>query len=370
MPAQIGFAGQCIENNSGLYILGSRIYSPVAHRFLAPDAMSPFDEGGLNRYAFCSGDPVNRVDPSGNSWIDWLLSGAGLAAAIGGLVSAVLAIPTGGASLMATLTLFGAAAAEAVSVVAEVGSVVAGALGSDTLQATFGWVALGSGLAAGGLGIASKSVGKAATAVHRRLASTRDVVSPVRGGVDYAGVADSLLPSRARGRIVRRGAEIPSARIEAVDLGAKWESRIIPQWRKFEDPVRALDAVHWGADSQVSYRYIKRALPDMMRGRPPGERVFLYTGVHGEALGQNWTLGGRRFSDTSFTQLDVSNRSAFGKAIGEHPLSIEELHVNNPAENLFLWHRPGTHVHAYCFGAVDELLLTMFDVPPIPVYVL
>lgn len=370
MHAQIGFAGQCVEDNSGLYILGSRIFSPAARRFLAADAMSPLGAGGLNRYAYCSGDPLSRVDPSGYSWIDWLLSGAGAIAAIGGLVSALFAIPTGGASLMATLTLVGAAAAEAVSVVAEVGSMVAGVQGNDALQATFGWVALGFGLTAGGLGIASKSAGRAAIAAHVRQASTRDVVSPVRVGAEGSGGVDSLLPPRAVGRIVHRGADIPSARIEAMKVGAKWESRVIPQWRRFEDPARALDAVHWGADSEVSHRYIQRALPDIMRGRQPGEKVFLYTGVHGDELGRNWTLSERRFSETSFTQFDVSRRGSLEQAIGDHSLFIEELSVNNPAANLLLWHRPGTHVHAYCFGAVDELLLTMFDVPPVPVYLL
>lgn len=139
---------------------------------------------------------------------------------------------------------------------------------------------------------------------------------------------------------------------------------------RFEDPARALDAVHWGTDSEVSHRYIQRALPDIMRGRQDGEKVFIYTGVHGDELGRNWTLSERRFSETSFTQFDVSRRGSLEQAIGDHPLFIEELSVNNPAANLLLWHRPGTHVHACCFGAVDELLLTMFDVPPIPVYLL
>ena len=34
-------------------------------RFYSPDSLSPFDAGGLNSYAYCSGDPLNYSDPSG-----------------------------------------------------------------------------------------------------------------------------------------------------------------------------------------------------------------------------------------------------------------------------------------------------------------
>ncbi|MEE4636302.1 RHS repeat-associated core domain-containing protein [Pseudomonas alliivorans] len=36
-------------------------------RFNQPDNLSPFGRGGLNAYAYCLGDPVNRGDPSGHS---------------------------------------------------------------------------------------------------------------------------------------------------------------------------------------------------------------------------------------------------------------------------------------------------------------
>lgn len=36
-------------------------------RFNSPDSWSPFGEGGLNYYAYCMGDPVNRTDPTGHT---------------------------------------------------------------------------------------------------------------------------------------------------------------------------------------------------------------------------------------------------------------------------------------------------------------
>ncbi|WP_085677839.1 RHS repeat-associated core domain-containing protein [Pseudomonas sp. R9(2017)] len=65
----IRFTGQWFEPLAGGYMLGNgyRLYSPSLMRFLSQDFLSPFDSGGLNAYAYCNGDPVNKVDPSGHS---------------------------------------------------------------------------------------------------------------------------------------------------------------------------------------------------------------------------------------------------------------------------------------------------------------
>lgn len=62
------FSGQRKEPVTGHYFLGSgyRAFNPVLMRFNAPDSWSPFGEGGLNAYCYCSNDPVNNVDPSGH----------------------------------------------------------------------------------------------------------------------------------------------------------------------------------------------------------------------------------------------------------------------------------------------------------------
>ncbi|WP_088776179.1 RHS repeat-associated core domain-containing protein [Pseudomonas massiliensis] len=55
---------------SGFYLLGHgyRAYSPTLYRFLSSDALSPFGKGGVNSYAYCAGDPVNKHDNSGAFW--------------------------------------------------------------------------------------------------------------------------------------------------------------------------------------------------------------------------------------------------------------------------------------------------------------
>lgn len=73
----LAFTGQPVDSLIGCYHLGNgrRAYNPVIMRFLSPDSTSPFSKGGLNTYAYCAGDPVNRVDPSGASWLSKVISG-------------------------------------------------------------------------------------------------------------------------------------------------------------------------------------------------------------------------------------------------------------------------------------------------------
>ena len=63
---RVAFNGQALEP-WGCYLPGNgyRAYNPALLRFHSPDRWSPFERGGLNPYAYCSGEPVNAVDPTG-----------------------------------------------------------------------------------------------------------------------------------------------------------------------------------------------------------------------------------------------------------------------------------------------------------------
>ncbi|WP_306579763.1 RHS repeat-associated core domain-containing protein [Pseudomonas sp.] len=65
--AMIAFTGEWRDTQTGCYPLGNghRLFSPSLRRLTEPDVLSPFGKGGLNAYAYCGNDPVNRVDPSG-----------------------------------------------------------------------------------------------------------------------------------------------------------------------------------------------------------------------------------------------------------------------------------------------------------------
>lgn len=66
--AGLAFNGQLRERFCGHYVLGNgyRVYIPALMRFNSPDSASPFGMGGLNTYAYASGDPINRIDPTGH----------------------------------------------------------------------------------------------------------------------------------------------------------------------------------------------------------------------------------------------------------------------------------------------------------------
>nr|WP_258599393.1 RHS repeat-associated core domain-containing protein [Pseudomonas sp. B21-023] len=71
----IAFKGQHLDAATERYPLGNgyRFYSPILMRFCSPDSESPFRLGGVNIYAFVSGDPVNGADPTGHfNWTKML----------------------------------------------------------------------------------------------------------------------------------------------------------------------------------------------------------------------------------------------------------------------------------------------------------
>jgi len=61
------FAGErCDAITEGYHLgQGHRLYLPRLKRLNCPDSLSPFGKGGINAYAYCAGDPVNRSDPAG-----------------------------------------------------------------------------------------------------------------------------------------------------------------------------------------------------------------------------------------------------------------------------------------------------------------
>ncbi|WP_446469574.1 RHS repeat domain-containing protein [Xenorhabdus stockiae] len=155
-PDLPGYNGEWQDPAGGGYHLGNgyRTYNPVLMRFTAPDSLSPFGAGGLNPYAYCLGDPINRTDPSGHmstgSIVGLVLGSIGLLAGI------LLAIPTGGASL----TAIGAAIAGAGLAADATGIASAATADSDPqMSAVLGWVSMGLGIVSVVEGVAGLAQG-------------------------------------------------------------------------------------------------------------------------------------------------------------------------------------------------------------------
>ncbi|MDD0968104.1 MULTISPECIES: RHS repeat domain-containing protein [Pseudomonas] len=142
-----GFNGEQLDAVTGLYLLGNgyRAYSPTLMRFTSPDSMSPFGAGGLNTYAYCIGDPVNRVDPTGH--VSWQ-SIAGIALGVIGIAASIVTL---GAATPLALFAMGLGIA---SGVAGIGSELANELAPQSqVGAILGWISLGLGIASAAAGV-------------------------------------------------------------------------------------------------------------------------------------------------------------------------------------------------------------------------
>ncbi|KOV32501.1 hypothetical protein ADK60_13755 [Streptomyces sp. XY431] len=209
----LGHDGERTDPATGWYHLGNgyRAYSPVLMRFTAPDSLSPFGAGGINPYAYCLGDPINRADPTGHlSWGAWLNIGFGVLA-IGA------AVFTGGASIAAYGAVMAATTATEVAfgVVSGVTAIVSGALEEAAPKASgiLGYVSLGTGIVSGGASLGGK-IGAAAARGLSRLAarsggyamSAEEAAAFKQGGAAYRRYLNSLPENEFGGRGGARGA--------------------------------------------------------------------------------------------------------------------------------------------------------------------
>lgn len=186
------FNGERLDIPVNLYHLGNgrRAYDPELMIFLSPDPLSPFGEGGTNSYAYCFGNPINVIDPSGlvPSWVPWVLGIGGLALSVvtfGLAVAPVLAATTLGT--VASLTAATLGLGSGVLGVAALGVAESG--GGDEkagLIAGLEWASIGLGVAALGVGGVSAVKGalKPVAPVSRAVPVQRNLIELRRLGGD------------------------------------------------------------------------------------------------------------------------------------------------------------------------------------------
>ncbi|WP_137939972.1 RHS repeat-associated core domain-containing protein [Chitinivorax sp. B] len=194
----LGFNGERIDRVTGCYQLGNgcRTYNPRLMRFHSPDSLSPFSGGGLNPYAYCLGDPINHVDPTGQ--LNWK-SILGIVLGAVGVALAVVSLGTGAAisagliSAGATLTAF--AATGYVSAGLALAGIAAGATGiasaalsekDSNASNILGWVSLGLGIGSSVLGGLSAGIGSGVSATTRAWAAGAAATGVLAGGADAA----------------------------------------------------------------------------------------------------------------------------------------------------------------------------------------
>ena len=98
-PNNYLYRGEQFDSDLGLYYLRARYYNPATGRFLSRDPLdgNAFDPKALHKYLYAGGDPINRVDPSGqDGFVDWIVAhrlgmtvGCGAAVFISGALTTV-----------------------------------------------------------------------------------------------------------------------------------------------------------------------------------------------------------------------------------------------------------------------------------------
>lgn len=96
----IRYRGYYYDVETGLFMVGHRYYNPEWGRWLSPDDIEYLDPqsiNGLNLYAYCNNDPLNKYDPTGHfampTWLKWTIGAVVLVGTV------VAAVATGGAAL-------------------------------------------------------------------------------------------------------------------------------------------------------------------------------------------------------------------------------------------------------------------------------
>lgn len=354
--ARSAYAGECVDAGTGYYLLGQRQYSPALRRFLSPDVASPFGGGGLNRYGYCGGDPIGRIDPSGNAWWDWVISGLSLVGALVGAVvtAGALAAPLGAAaagSLTASVSMAmpaTAAVLDVVAVTAEIGTLASMGAKNDKAAAIFGWAGMAGGMAMAGVAVA-KPLAKSARFVGGGRKAAQGANAP-RYNIDVVP-ADQLPPHKVRRR-QRPG-----------------QSRVKTHWAVRTDPLES-GSTHWGPDTAITSLNLVSPLREI--GRQPivgGHRnVYLYSGVHGNRRGENWANQRRSGAERTFYDADVDHHATFQRYLPARTLVVENIGGITFDDMIEKISRPGVHLHAYCYGAVDNLMLDLLGADPVPVY--
>lgn len=81
------------DNETSLYYLGNRYYSPELGRFISCDEYLFYDILGVNLYLYCGNDPVNKIDKNGEFW--WAVAQIAIPTVIASTIKVVSNIANG-----------------------------------------------------------------------------------------------------------------------------------------------------------------------------------------------------------------------------------------------------------------------------------
>lgn len=340
-----------LEADTGWYMLGERTYSPALRRFIAPDASSPFDGGGVNRHAYCGGDPVNRIDPSGHTWLGWAGASLGISAPAGAARS-VSPAPRmqETATTPVTVTTTAAAVVDAVSITSAIDSVALMTADRPNSRGIFGWTGMASKTGAGGPLPAARNGASSERFMGQQRAITRR--HPV--GVKPKRTVD-----------VVTAPHIPAHRMTTDRSG---EPAVAREWT-VRPHNQNQDSVIWATDSEVAnadFRGVFRRL-----NTSGVTRVNVYTGAHGDPWGENWHLrtGERLDPVPQFYISDLVHTKKAAKRYGM-TINVVNMAVLNKQDMQHHLLQDGVHLIGSCFGLSDEVVMEALNIQQATVYLL
>jgi RHS repeat-associated protein len=358
--ARSGFCGEVNEANLPWYLLGNRFYVPSLRRFLGPDPTSPFSEGGLNRYAYCSGDPINRIDPTGEVSRNWLAARIedALAPWIGLLASddrpASVFTP---AAAALTVTAF----IDSVADVAQLASVASRSAGNERMGSAFGWLGTGDACIGPELSLGAK------------------VRAPRLGPWEYVGTSFRLQSGYKRTTYSALSGNRWIKVYEGVEaVNKKIPSRAIKNWNGETTEIKPVWTSYRNNNGGVNYvtdvpiRFTGRLnnLSSAIRASGDANPVMLLSGVHGTRNGHNWSWNGRRmYDDRSVYLNDVANVADMQRLVGpSHEVRIVDIGGISSRGFKRLVDEPAHIVHAYCCSGADWKLMKWLNISEMKIF--
>lgn len=340
--ARSAFAGEVRDAETGWYVLGERSYSPVLRRFINPDTESPFDDGGFNRYAYCAGDPVNRVDPSGNAPWHWLDRNLGLSQAT------VPTVRRNGASALADAAASHTQGMVSPPVAAIVLSGTADAAGPVTTIASVATATQGAEPSGGLFGrLSSAPLGRRVPGIASGL---RTKITPGYIKTTYESPDLGVRVDHYNGALA-----VHKKEPERLRGGFRAEWKAIPN---------ANGGTNYAADTAVTISDIRRLMKSLKKTKPK-QAMMILSGVHGDRLGRNWENGQRRLPAHRFYSYDRSLADEYASLARRRPhrLNVVDLATLSDAEFLQITDTNAIIVHAYCFGVADQTFMHGYNIP-------
>lgn len=367
-----GFTGAPRQHELGWYLLGDRFYLPWLRRFICTDSLSPFGPGGFNRYGYCLGDPINRIDPSGHASWKWLGTLLGkMGGAIGKGVETVSQVtPTMALKEIATVM-------NVVAVATGIGAVAAAALDEAPTAGILGWVAAGSGL--GGLGTSMGGLGKSRARTNPRLGSPLASYMPLLPGRSSTSFKATIDGESTIFKIkTTHGASAVRAANRTVrDKTKRHPKSVQPGW---SEGANASGGINHVVDTTIESDDLRNYM-EVIRNRDAGDPyraalpITILTGVHGTPRGYNWKRTGLRGKrDKGFVTQDEAYKESMAYDAGRTgadwttKIEIHDISGIQQKDFIALMEREAHIVHAYCFSAADHEVMKQLRTTAVSVY--